>query len=225
MKEQEFPGTFIVIEGADGAGTTTQSKKLAEKLDAYWTSEPTNQRIGAKVEDMISSDDHSAESISLAFAADRLAHLEEEIIPRLKNGEIVVCDRYYHSSLVYQPALGAEYEWVRDINREALKPDFVFLLDLSSEKALSRVEKREGDKFSQEIKEKSREGQSNLERFVVSSRDENIFENLSFQQEVVSRYRNLPERLDENIQVIDGSQKIEQVFKDINRSFQQTQLP
>ncbi len=224
MKENTYPGTFIVIEGADGAGTTTQSKKLSEELNAHWTSEPTSQRIGEKVEDMISSDDHSAESIALAFAADRLVHLEEEVIPRLKEGETVVCDRYYHSSLAYQTTLGAEYKWVSDLNKEALKPDIVFLLDLSSEKALSRVEKREGDKFSQEIKEKSREGQSHLERFVVSSRDDNIFENLSFQQEVVRRYRGLPERLDEETVIVDASKSIEEVFDSIKQNLDQRSL-
>ncbi len=186
MREHDFPGKFIVIEGADGAGTTTQSKKLVEELDAYYTFEPTEGLVGRKVDEMISSGDYSADAISLAFAADRLAHLEEEVIPKLESGETVVCDRYYHSSLVYQPALGSDFEWVKKLNRHALTPDLTVILDISADEGLSRVEKR--------------------------GSDGNIFENLDFQSEVIERYRRLPDRLDEEIHVVSGSDSIEDVF-------------
>lgn len=189
MKDADYPGTFIVVEGADGAGTTTQAKKLAEELDAYYTREPADNKAGRKVDEMISSGDYSAEAIALMFAADRMAHLEEEVIPRLKDGETVVCDRYYHSSLVYQPTLGAEYSWVKKLNSNAVAPDMTLVLDVSAETGMSRMKSR--------------------------GMDENIFEDLDFQQKVVVRYRELEDKLDEQIVMVDSSRSIEEVFSEL----------
>jgi dTMP kinase len=191
VREKDYPGRFIVVEGADGAGTTTQSEKLAEALDAHYTAEPTGNSIGEKVDELISKDGYSAETVALAFAADRMVHLEEEVIPKLEEGETVVCDRYYHSSLVYQPTLGAEFDWVKELNRAALKPDVTFILDISAEVGMERVDER--------------------------GRDGNIFEELSFQQEVVKRYKKLSDRLEERIEIIDGSASRDGVFESIKR--------
>lgn len=189
MKKGDYPGTFIVVEGADGAGTTTQSEKLAEELDAYWTYEPSGNKIGEKVDELISSEEYSPETVALGFAADRMVHLDEEVIPRLENGETVVCDRYYHSSLVYQPVLGADFEWVKKLNREALKPDFTVMLDVSAETGMDRVDSR--------------------------GHDGNIFESLDFQEKVVIKYRELKNKLEEEIAVVDASQSREKVFSEI----------
>ncbi|QKQ98615.1 dTMP kinase [Candidatus Nanohaloarchaea archaeon] len=189
MRSEDFPGTFIVVEGADGAGTTTQSKKLAEELDAFWTHEPAANSVGEKVDEMISSDEYSPEAIALGFAADRMVHLEEEVIPRLMEGQTVVCDRYYHSSLVYQPVLGAEFGWVKELNSEALRPDLTVVLDVSAEIGMERVDDR--------------------------GRDGNIFEELDFQEKVVVRYRELVDELDESIFLVDASQSKETVFSDL----------
>lgn len=195
MRENDLSGTFIVIEGADGSGTTTQSERLSQKLDAIRTAEHGDRRegknlIGQKVEEMISSKDYSAEAIALAFASDRMVHLEERILKLLEQGETVVCDRYYHSSLVYQPALGAEFDWVKEVNREALTPDLTIVLDVAAETGMDRIDSR--------------------------GSDDNIFEALSFQQEVVKRYRELPRKLDENIVLVDASRSIEEVGEDVN---------
>ncbi|PSG98789.1 MAG: dTMP kinase [Nanohaloarchaea archaeon SW_7_43_1] len=192
VKERDYPGTFIVVEGADGAGTTTQSKKLAEKLEAEWTFEPTDKRIGVKVDEMISSEDHSPETVALGFAADRMAHLEDRVIPWLKEGKTVVSDRYYHSSLVYQPVMGADREWIDGLNKETLKPDLTFILDISAEIGMERVDER--------------------------GRDGNIFEDLSFQEKVVKRYRRLE---NESTILVDASNSEEEVFKEINSRVEQ----
>jgi dTMP kinase len=209
VRKNSYPGTLIVVEGADGAGTTTQSEKLADKLDAYYTAEPTDNPVGQKVNEMISTGGHSPESIALAFASDRKLHLEEDIIPRLENGETVVMDRYYHSSLVYQPALGADYSWVEEINREAIKPDLTIILDILSREALSRIKDRESD-ISKEAIENRDQNQASLAHF---SSGEDIFENLDFQEEVLKRYRRLADNLDEEIAVVDASPSIEDVFE------------
>lgn len=194
MRENDFPGTLIVIEGADGSGTTTQSRLLSEEIGARRTAEHGERRegehlIGEKVEEMITEGGYSPEAIALGFAADRMVHLEERLIPLLKKGETVVCDRYYHSSLVYQPALGAEEEWVREINREAVQPDITVVLDVAAETGMERIDSR--------------------------GADDNIFEDLSFQQEVVQRYRRLPEKLDEEIVPVDASYSIDKVAAEV----------
>ena len=211
MKQNDYPGTFIVIEGADGAGTTTQSKELAEELDAYWTSEPTGGRVGEKVEDMITSDEYSPYSIALAFAADRMLHLEEEVAPRLEKGEVVVSDRYYHSSLTYQSALGADFEWVKMLNKEVLRPDLTIIIDVDAEEAISRINGREFGKINPDLVDDDM--QTSLTSY--SSGTDVIFENLDFESKVIQRYRDLPESLDEEIKVVDGSKSIAEVFDNI----------
>lgn len=189
MKQEDYPGTFIVVEGIDGAGTTTQAKKLAKHLDAYYTFEPAQNKIGEKVDELISSEDYSPETVALGFAADRMTHLEEEIIPKLKEGETVVCDRYYHSSLCYQPAMGLDFEWVSELNKFALTPDLTFILSLTASEGMDRVNKR--------------------------GRDENIFEELSFQEQVERRYNDLDNKVDEPLVLIDSSKSKEKVFEEI----------
>lgn len=188
MKQRDYPGTLIVVEGADGAGTTTISKKISEELDCFYTFEQTDNPIGNKIDEMISSDHHSPEAIALAFAADRMVHLEDEIIPRLEKGETVICDRYYHSSLVYQVAMGLDFEWVKGLNKSALVPDLTLILDVAAETGMERVEDR-------------------------SPEDENIFEKLDFQQKVVMGYRNLDEKLDGNVKYVDASLPVHEVFE------------
>ncbi|MFB6209729.1 MAG: dTMP kinase [Candidatus Nanohaloarchaea archaeon] len=190
MRRHDFPGKLIVVEGADGSGTTTQAERLTERLGGVYTAEHGERRseqslIGRKVEQMISEQGYSPEAVALGFAADRIVHLEEKLIQLLKDGKSVVCDRYYHSSLVYQPAMGADFEWVKEINREAIVPDTTFILDVSAEVGMERLDQR--------------------------GRDQNIFEEMSFQQEVVERYRRLPESLDENIELIDGTESKDEV--------------
>jgi len=192
MREADYPGTFIVVEGADGAGTTTQAKRLAEKLDAFLTHEPAANPIGGKVDEMISGGDYSAAAIALAFASDRMVHLEEEVIPRLKEGETVVCDRYYHSSLVYQPLAGVDRQWVEEMNRETIVPDLTIVVDIDADTGMSRIEEREGE-----------------------SGERKVFERLDFQQQVVVRYRQLAEELAEEIRLVDGSLSKDAVFEQV----------
>ena len=189
MKDNNYSGNFVVVEGADGSGTTTQSKRLAEQLDAHWTCEPADNMIGRKVDELISGGEHDPETVALSFAADRMVHLEEEVIPRLEKGETVVCDRYYHSSLVYQPIMGADYDWVRELNRDAVKPDVTVILDVSADIGMSRVDSR--------------------------GRDGNIFEDMDFQQQVVVRYRQLKDKLEEEVNLLDASRPIEEVYMEL----------
>jgi dTMP kinase len=152
MRELEFAGEFIAIEGCDGAGKTVQTKRLAENLrdrgeEVMKTQEPTDFRCGKAVYDAIESD-LSPEAAGMQFAADRLQHLERRIEPALSKGKTVVCDRYAHSSLAYQPALQhrnreVDLERVHQFNREITRPDLTVLLEIDPAIGLERVRERD----------------------------------------------------------------------------------
>ena len=81
--------------------------------------------------------------IALLFAADRMDHVSQEMLPALEAGTDVVTDRYVYSSLVYQ-SVDLPLEWVRTINKRALKPDIIFYIRVSLEVAMERIEERQG---------------------------------------------------------------------------------
>jgi dTMP kinase len=148
--------TFIVLEGIDGSGTTTQAATLADKLRAQGrevvlTREPTTGPVGRFLRQALSGkltagDGAPAElgwsALALLFSADRLDHLEREIEPALSRGALVISDRYDLSSLIYQSATCPEGEaavpWLRELNARARRPDLTLVLDVSPEVAEKR---------------------------------------------------------------------------------------
>jgi len=142
-------GAFIVFEGIDGSGKSTHIRLLCRELrdrgyDVLQTSEPSEGRIGRFIREYAERRSHRLppETEALLFAADRFEHLEQVIEPALHKGRIVVSDRYLHSSLSYQGAAGVSLEWIRELNRFALKPDLCILLDVEPETGLSRMGRR-----------------------------------------------------------------------------------
>lgn len=116
-------GRFIVFEGADGAGTTTQSKLLAKALGTalggdkvLHTFEPSDGIIGKTIRKILSGtegplgDVWDWREMSYLFMADRIHHVKTVILPALKSGVNVICDRYYASTLVYQ-SIGENTSW------------------------------------------------------------------------------------------------------------------
>ncbi len=156
-------GLFIVLEGIDGSGTTTQVELLVQELrrrglDARSTFEPTGRSIGAVIRQVLQHKMLDAEgtparlpwsSMALLFAADRLDHVENVVRPALAEGAVVVSDRYYLSSLAYQSATspdgGQALEWLRSINSRAPAPDLTIVLDVPAELAESRRAARGGE--------------------------------------------------------------------------------
>lgn len=142
---------FMVLEGIDGSGTTTQRARVAERLRArghvvHETREPSDGPIGKLTRELLAvvpgqPRTVDAAGLALLFAADRLEHLAREIEPAIARGEVVLCDRYVVSSWVYQ-SLDCELEWVRTINQHARWPDLTFVFDLPAELALARVAAR-----------------------------------------------------------------------------------
>lgn len=142
---------FIVLEGLDGSGTTSQAMALTASLRArghtvLQTREPSDGAIGRQTRELLRADRPAPADphlVALLFAADRLAHVHDEIEPALARGEIVVCDRYVVSSWVYQ-SLDCDPAWVRAINARAPWPDVTVLLDVPVDVALERVRTRAG---------------------------------------------------------------------------------
>jgi dTMP kinase len=138
-------GTFICIEGLDGSGKTTQAKLLARKLkktyDVIYTSEPSQGLIGSFIREryLYSENRLSPFVEALLFAADRIEHIENEIIPALNKGKIVISDRYVFSSLAYQGAGEVSLEWIQKINKKSLSPDLAIFLDVDPEKVFCRL--------------------------------------------------------------------------------------
>ena len=144
-------GYLIAVEGIDGSGKTTIAKRIVEwlsmrNISALYTSEPTKSPIGSLIKEKIISAEtrQDARIEALLFAADRLWHVVNEILPSLSKSIIVVTDRYYFSSIAYQGALGAPINWIREINKFAPKPDLSIYIDITPEEAIRR-KKRQGD--------------------------------------------------------------------------------
>lgn len=153
---------FLVFDGVDGAGKGTQIALLRDALVArghavHVTCEPSDWPIGAMIRRYLRHELTDGvpgwQSMALLFAADRMQHLEHEIVPRLSRGEIVICDRYDASSLAYQSAMRGEdveeqdraLEWIAALNAEARRPDLTLLLDLDPEIAARRRAARGND--------------------------------------------------------------------------------
>jgi dTMP kinase len=156
-------GTFIVVEGVDGAGTTTHSRLLAKSLksatrEVILTCEPTNGPVGGLIRQILQRRLFVADAtgprgfawstLALLFAADRLDHLQSVVVPALADGSVVVSDRYYLSSLAYQsataPADPDVLPWIRSLNARAIHPDLTVVLDVPAEVAAERRRSRGG---------------------------------------------------------------------------------
>jgi len=152
-------GRFVVLEGIDGAGTTTQAALLAKRLKSGGTAvrttrEPSDGPVGTLIRQVLSGRIVGPgglapgwETMALLFAADRMDHVETEIEPFLANGGVVISDRYDASSLAYQSVSsgrGGEdaVSWIRTLNRYARRPDVTIVLDVPSDVAAGRREVR-----------------------------------------------------------------------------------
>ncbi|MEA1924755.1 MAG: dTMP kinase [Candidatus Altiarchaeota archaeon] len=177
---------FIVVEGLDGCGKTTQCKAIREWLiregeKTLLTGEPSSNRIGMFLREvLIGSQKTDPKTLTLLFTADRYWHLDNEVKPALDDGKIVVMERYVNSTIAYQSAQKVDGGWIRELNRFAIKPDLTIFMDIKPEISAQRADSGE------------------------------IFENREFQEKVYHQYMKLDDMV-----LVDANQTQDQVFNEI----------
>ncbi|MFD0775824.1 dTMP kinase, partial [Streptomonospora algeriensis] len=151
QEERRLPGTFIVLEGGEGAGKSTQAGRLSvwlrdEGFEVVTTREPGSTKLGMRLRALLLDREHtemSARAEALLYAADRAEHVASVILPALRRGAIVISDRYVDSTLAYQGAgrelIREEIERVNEWATDDLTPHLTVLLDIPPEQGLSRL--------------------------------------------------------------------------------------
>lgn len=197
-------GLFIVVEGIDGSGKSEIIKMLHnylfsknKKFRILTTREPTNGKFGSQIREMLRNEkdpQSSSQILMELFVKDRRDHLNYTIEPFLKSTNehetnIVLCDRYYYSTIAFQGAQGLDMKELIEKNGEFRKPDVAFILDVEPETALKRIEGREKEKF----------------------------EKLEFMKKIRANFLKLPELLKDNIKIMDSNKAINELFKDIRK--------
>jgi len=139
-----YEGLLIVIEGTDGSGKSTQLELLKKSIQAQsygvMVSEwKTSRLIANVIDDAKERNLLNATTFSLLYAADFADRLENQIIPALKSGFIVLLDRYYYTALARDVARGQDIEWVKNLYDYAPEPDLVFYLDMPVDVLLKRI--------------------------------------------------------------------------------------
>lgn len=190
---------FYVLEGLDGAGTTTQLRKIREEfikrnIPAFITAEPTDNETGKLIRRILSGEVRCPQStIARMFSADRDDHLfnpEYGIIKHLEDGEKVVSDRYFFSSIAYQ-TIGYDWDTVIKLNSDFPYPELVIYIDTPAEDCIKRVDSRGSKK--------------------------EIYEKLDYQKKVRENYEKCFSSLPDDCRLlrIDGTKTIEDISAEI----------
>ena len=155
MRKNKTSGFLITFCGLDGCGKTTMMKRLIADLekehDIFVTKQPTNAVRNSEIfRTYMDCPDHDAfdyRSLSLLAASDRLQHVNKVIEPEMKQGKIILSDRYFYSCLSNLRARGFEDdEWIYEIAGSVIKPDIAFFFDVPVEEAVARVRRRPEEK-------------------------------------------------------------------------------
>lgn len=200
--ERDREGRFVVFEGIDGSGKSTQIRLLAEKIRSlghmpYETFEPTDGPVGVLIRQMLSGEVKTDQrTIASLFAADRTDHLMNEkngISHKVKTGGIVLCDRYYFSSYAYH-AQYIDMKWViqaNALNAEELRPDITVFIDVEPQRCFERIQQR-GDGLE-------------------------MYEKIDIMEKVRTNYFLAFERLkqQETVVIVDGNADVEAVARNV----------
>jgi len=196
-------GLFITFEGPEGSGKSTQLRLLGKKLrgqnrPVLETAEPGGTPIGLQIRRVLLDAKNQelcpTAELLLMFAA-RAQNVDQAILPALANGQVVLCDRFTDSTLVYQGAargLGAEV--VYDVDRIAcrgLVPDLTLVIDIDVETGLARAHRRN---------QRTQDVETRLDE-----------QSLEFHRKVRAAYHQLAEDESKRVKLIDGSREEEQV--------------
>ena len=195
-------GYFISFEGIDGSGKSTQIQRLADflrslRFDIVVTREPGGSVGGEEIRKLLLQGDvdrWSAETEILLFTAARRDHLERIILPAMKNGQIVICDRFTDSTRMYQGIRGANLRNLVDtLNEKVINfdPDLTIIIDINPEISLKRAKSRKTDE----------------ERFEDFGVD--------LQMKMRKGFIELAKEFGDRIEVVDGQQSVDKLAQDI----------
>ena len=197
-------GIFITFEGIEGSGKSTQARRLAQKLeslgyDVVLTREPGGTKIGERIREILLSTDSDglvATSELLLYLADRVQHQSELIIPALKQGKVVVSDRYFDASIAYQARARGLGKFAEDLIFRFAEPvpDLTLLLDCSAEVGLRRARGR--------IEELGEHLQARFEA-----------EEIGFHRRVRAAYLALAQSFPDRIKVVNSELPPDEVFE------------
>jgi len=194
---------FIVLDGGDGAGTSTHGQLLAGFLEhkgfkVHLTQEPSRSEIGKILRKFLKDKEIPPTTDALLFAADRDLHYHNEIKKKLDEGYIVISDRYIESSIIYQSVQSdnISVEWIKQLNKFVGQPDLTIILDVDSEIAIARKNEQELEKFENILfLEKVRNlylARAKQENYHIVSSDDIIeFVQEKIQKIVLDKLRNL----------------------------------
>jgi dTMP kinase len=201
---------FITFEGGEGSGKTTCIKRIVEILEkegnrVVLTREPGGTPISEEIRNVIldkKNTDMDPRTEALLYAAARRQHIVQKILPSLKEGKIVISDRFLDSSLAYQGgARGLGIEEIYRVNQyatEGLEPDITFFFDIDPEEGLRRIASNAGREVNRLDVEK-----------------------LAFHQTVRGAFQELAKRFPKRFVVIDASQKPDDVFNAVLKEIHQ----
>lgn len=195
-------GKFIAFEGLDGSGITTQAELLrgwlqGRGIECYLTKEPTDGPAGSIIRLALARRlSLHPDVLALFFATDRLDHLVNDILDKLKIGITVISDRYVLSSLAYQ-SVESDPLWLRNLNSRFRTPDLTILIDTPIEMCLKRMQRQRW----------------HIELYEEAGKLENVRKNyLQFAREFIMS--------GERIAVVDGARSIDVVHRDVTRVVQ-----
>jgi len=199
MVKNSYKGRFIIFEGLDGSGQSTQAALLEDflikkGLKVLLTKEPTlSSPAGRRIRKILDKKEKiSPKNLQLLFAKDRKEHLKKTVIPALKRGTHVISDRYFFSSFAYGASGGLDLQWLFKINDNFLLPDIAFILKVRPAVCIKRIEKRGSEKT--------------------------LFEKKKSLEKVWKIYEILP-RYFKNAYIIKGEDEIERVFGQVKKIF------
>jgi dTMP kinase len=195
---------FIVFDGIDGCGKSAQMDRLTKYLfdlskynHLVLTREPYKAREIREILKKEEPAEEKAEKLTELFLKDRKEHVEEIILPNLKENVIIICNRYKYSTIAYQSAQGQNIKNLVEMHKGMPVPDFVFIIDAASEIAVDRMNKD------------------------LNTRNKHKFEkDKEFLEKVRQNYLKMPQIFpEEKIIILDGSKSIEEIFQDIKKYF------
>ncbi|MCX6718016.1 MAG: dTMP kinase [Candidatus Staskawiczbacteria bacterium] len=197
MIKSDYAGKFVVVEGLDGSGKSAQVNLLIDFLiqqgkEVVETREPTiESRAGQKIKQALRKE-ISLEPLELQklYVQDRKEHLENKVIPALKDGKFVVSSRYAFSTFAYGYSDGLNVDSLVEMNKEFLLPDLTIIVDVPPEACIKRIEGR--------------------------GEPEELFEKLEKLKKVNEIYKKTPTMF-ENVVIINGERAIPEVFEDIKK--------